>query len=72
MSGLFFTSWQGYNRTGDENFSHSRQYKDEVTQTMLEGERLEQKKTTGATESKAPEAYTPDEKEAPVNPQNCL
>ena len=73
LSDIFYTTGDMSERTVDESFEHSRHYTDVVTQTMLEGERLEQKK---AREQKSGEVKKEQQTQKPtnnpLNSQNCL
>jgi hypothetical protein len=72
LSGLFFTAWQGHEKTVDESFDHSRHYADAVTQTMLEGERLEQKKASAEENKNLNKEQNQKLDNTSFNSQNCL
>ncbi|MEJ8757892.1 hypothetical protein WG947_12835 [Pontibacter sp. H259] len=44
LSGLFFNTGDRHEQTIDESFGFSRQYRDTVSEGLMEGERLENKK----------------------------
>lgn len=74
LTGLFFNTGDRHEPTIDESFGFSRQYRDTVSEGLMEDERLENKKEAAAKQAAQtqPKPLEQPKNEFPDAHQTCL